>query len=443
MPKIANRIVIAVLAVLVIAGGGLVTTSAAGVLSPPTATLDPGSYVLPPPTPEPAEPGLEVPDASRTADSAWIQQALDGLDRRGLGTVSYCVTDLSGNQVAAEDGDTARIPASSWKLVTSMAVLSAYGPNQRFTTTVVSSSTGIVLVGAGDPFLTKAPPLTEGQAQIQDLANQTVTALSNAGSTTVTLGYDDSLFAGPQWNPAWPTRFAADVAPISALSVDPNGSADSNTSADAAQYFKGLLAAQGISVTSVQPEHADAGATVLASVDSLPLGQIVARVLSNSDNFGAEVLARHAAVAAGGDGSYGSVQSALTAYLQSHNLWTSGMSVSDGSGLSNTNLIPPSVFAKAVRTMYADPDLVDILVGMPVAGVDGTLSRRFDDPDEANGRGVVHAKTGTLDIGVRTLTGFAQSSTGAVMVFSFMLNGLSSDAAGVNWLDEAGAVLAS
>ena len=442
MPRIANRIVIAVLVSLVVLGGGAVAASAVGAFSPALTPLDPSSYALPLPTPVPPTPGLPAADASLAPDAARIQQGLAGLDRTGLGTVCFQVSDLTGRQVAAEDPDSARLPASSWKILTSMAVLSAYGSAHRFTTTVVSSPTGIVLVGAGDPFLTSGPAVTAGQARAQDLADLTAQALTQAGNASVTLGYDDSLFAGPQWNPAWSPSDAADVAPVSALSIDADGAADANTSSDAAQIFKAMLTAQGITVSSVRSERAAPDATVLASVDSLPLGQIVRRVLATSNNFGAEVLSRHVGVAAGGDGSISSAQSATTAYLQSQSLWADGMSVSDGSGLSSGDRVPASILASAVRMAYADPAYDDVLDGLPVAGVDGTLAYRFDDPDEAAGRGVVRAKTGTNDY-VRTLTGFAQTSSGAVVVFSFMLNDLKDDSAGVNWLDEAAAVLAA
>jgi len=442
MPKIVSRIIIAVLAGLVVLGGGTVAMSAVGVFAPAAATLDPASYVAPPPTPVPPEPGLEAPDEAIAPDSAQIQSQLDSLSRQGLGTVSYLVIDLAGEKVAGADENSGRTPASSWKVLTSMAALSAYGPDHRFTTTVVSSPTGIVLVGGGDPYLTRSSATAIGQGKIQDLVDQTVQGLKDSGLTSVTLGYDDSLFAGPQWNPVWPDDYGADVSPISALSIDPNGWASANTSADAAGIFRDLLSDQGISVTAVRSEKAAGDANVLASIDSLPLGQIVQQVISTSYNFGAEVLLRHVSVAAGGDGSPSSGASALSGYLSSQGLWADGMSVSDGSGLSNGNIVSPAILAQAVRTAYGNPLLADVLAGMPVAGVDGTLARRFDDPDEVQARGVVHAKTGTLDY-VRTLTGFAQTSSGAVVFFSFILNNLPDDSAGLNWLDEAAAVLAS
>ena len=44
----------------------------------------------------------------------------------------------------------------------------------------------------------------------------------SSGTTTVSLGYDASLFVGPQWAPGWKPVYQTegDVAPVSALEVD-------------------------------------------------------------------------------------------------------------------------------------------------------------------------------------------------------------------------------
>jgi serine-type D-Ala-D-Ala carboxypeptidase/endopeptidase (penicillin-binding protein 4) len=55
---------------------------------------------------------------------------------------------------------------------------------------------------------------------------------------------------------------------------------------------------------------------------------------------------------------------------------------------------------------------------LPVAGVDGTLNERMKD---AAITGRIHAKTGSVSH-VRTLTGFAETSGGRRLVFSFLTN---------------------
>ncbi|MCL2483053.1 MAG: D-alanyl-D-alanine carboxypeptidase/D-alanyl-D-alanine-endopeptidase [Propionibacteriaceae bacterium] len=441
MSTLPNRIVMIVLAAVLVLSGLAVGSSALGLFSGHTGALDPDSYVLPLPQASPPAPGLPPPDASLTPNSSSIEQGLNALGT-GLATVSYCVTDSTGLLLANKDMNSPRIPASAWKLLTSSAILSAYGPNHQFETKVVSSAAGIILVGGGDPYLTAGSSNAPGRAKLQDLADQTAKSLIQSGNINVTLGYDDSLFAGPQWNPAWPPDWSVDVSPVSALSVDPSGDATSNTSLAAAQKFKDLLVARNINVTSVLPQTASTSATPIASVESQPLGEIVQQVLTDSYNFGAEVLFRQVAVAAGLDGSISSAQTALTTFLRVHNLWVDGMSVSDGSGLSLSDKVPPAILVDALQKANSDSTFRAILAGLPVAGVDGTLYNRFTESDAASGRGVVHAKTGT-QTNVRTLTGYTQTSNGSIVFFSFMLNDLTNDNDGVNWLDRAGAILAS
>ena len=69
----------------------------------------------------------------------------------------------------------------------------------------------------------------------------------------------------------------------------------------------------------------------------------------------------------------------------------------------------------------AEVEFTPIVDGLPVAGESGTLKNRFDDPKEAAGRHVVHAKTGTLS-GLAGLTGYVTTADGAVLVFAELGN---------------------
>ncbi|MCL2784849.1 MAG: D-alanyl-D-alanine carboxypeptidase/D-alanyl-D-alanine-endopeptidase [Propionibacteriaceae bacterium] len=441
--KLANRIIVGGLAgVLIASGAGLGAASVGMIPAAPLDAIDPAAYVLPLPDSVDPAAGLDGVNTKATSDGDKIEKALDSLSRGGIGTVSYSVMDLTSRQLVSERGSIVGIPASSWKVITSMAVLSAYGSEHRFSTTVVASSDGIVLVGGGDPYLTEEGRFHSKQARIQDLAEECAKALLKSGKTLVTLGYDDSLFAGPGWHPDWLPVDVIDVSPVAALSVDPNGGMYSDTALSAARTFRDLLVEHGINVVQVRAERAAQGGTVLASVDSLPLGLIVQRVLETSDNYAAEVLFRHVSVGAGGDGSSDAAAKALQNYLVSKELWNDKMIVSDGSGLSLVTRVSPYVLAKAILVATQDPKLADVLKGLPVAGVDGTLKNRFNDSDEANGRGVVRAKTGTHDYDL-SLTGFVQTSSGAVLVFSFMVTNVTSVYRTQDWIDEAASAIAA
>ncbi|MDR2929382.1 MAG: D-alanyl-D-alanine carboxypeptidase/D-alanyl-D-alanine-endopeptidase [Propionibacteriaceae bacterium] len=441
--KIVSRIAVSVLGVLVLASAGVVAASTGGWWpASSTATLNPSPYLDPGPTPVPPAVAASPVNPTVAPDTAAIRQKMVALGILPGIKTAYSITDITGQVIVDHDSTVGAIPASSWKIMSSLAILSALGSDHRFTTSVVASGDEIVLVGGGDPLLTTVDHPGSGRASLQSLAEQTAKAIIASGRGTVTLGYDDSLFAPPQWHPSWPPEYAYDVAPISALSADPDGDSTTDTSKQTALAFKSQLELAGISVGDVHPARAPAAAETLASVDSLPLGQIVRHVLEVSDNFGAEVLFRQVSVADGGDGSITSAQKSLTAYLTNRGLWSGSMAVSDGSGLSLGDQATAAGLAQAIRVAWDDPKLRDVLAGLPVAGVDGTLNDRFDDADETAGRGVVHAKTGTHDT-VRSMTGFVQTRSGSVLVFSFILNDLTNHADATNWLDQAAAILAS
>ena len=117
------------------------------------------------------------------------------------------------------------MPASVTKLLTTTAALSVLGPETRFTTRVVAGGKKrIVLVGGGDPFLASKPlPAAYPEhADLRTLAAQTAAALRQQGRTSVQLGYDDSFFSEPSFNPAWPAHYLPEhvVSRVTALWVD-------------------------------------------------------------------------------------------------------------------------------------------------------------------------------------------------------------------------------
>ena len=133
---------------------------------------------------------------------------------------SGAVLDVgSGRTLFAHKRTKTYIPASTMKLLTSAAALSILGPDRTFTTKVVSGSgRQIILVGGGDPYLESKAD--KERASLADLARATAAALRKQKVRKVSLGYDDSLFSGPRWNPTWPSGYRDVVTPISALWVD-------------------------------------------------------------------------------------------------------------------------------------------------------------------------------------------------------------------------------
>ena len=315
----------------------------------------------------------------------------------------------------------------------------------------------IVLVGGGDPFLMAEPAGEDGpsypaRADIVTLAQQTAAALQQQGRTRVALGFDDSLFAAPAFNPAWPASYAVEdvVSPITALWVDQGREPDSfrrveDPSLYAAQVFAAALVAAGIEVVG-DPTYGVAGGSgrEITAVTSAPVREIVDRVLEVSDNEAAEVLAHHIGLATRGTGSFTDGVLGTMRTLRGLGVATAGIEIYDGSGLSRDNRITPEALLAVLRAAATGgPTLHAVIDALPVAGFTGSLSDRFDETfPEA--RGLVRAKTGTLT-GVSSLAGVAVDQQGHQLLFVLMADrvGKPDEIAAEDALDAAAGSLAA
>jgi D-alanyl-D-alanine carboxypeptidase/D-alanyl-D-alanine-endopeptidase (penicillin-binding protein 4) len=343
------------------------------------------------------------------------------------------------------------LPASTTKLLTSVAALDVLGPETTFATKVVQPAAGrVVLVGGGDPLLGSKPGkgLYPPRADLKTLAAGTAAALRRAGVTHVRIGFDDSLFGGPTTSPHWPAGYVPDdvVAPITALWADQGNDAAGRREPDpslaAARIFADHLRSAGIAVRGT-PRRTTAGGTTLAQVASAPLREIVQHTLETSDNDAAEVLAHHVGVKVGGGGTFDGGVAGVTATLTKLGVPTTGLRLYDGSGLSRDDRIGTATLTGVLRVAARTPQLSAVLAGLPVAGFTGSLIDRFDDTSSAPALGVVRAKTGTLT-GVNALAGTATDLDGDVMTFVIMADKVApaSTLAARKALDDAAAALA-
>jgi D-alanyl-D-alanine carboxypeptidase/D-alanyl-D-alanine-endopeptidase (penicillin-binding protein 4) len=406
---------------------------------PPSPITEP-ARVPPPaglalPAPRRAAP-VAAAATDRPVDAAAVRRAVTPLlAYRKLGRhVAVDVARLSDGKVVYRRGRGQVTPASTMKLLTSVAVLHALGPDHRFQTSVVATGRPgtLVLVGGGDPLLARTPD-TPGsypaRADLDTLAAATARSLRASGRVRVRLAYDTTLFSGPAVNPLWEPSYIPDdvVSPISALWVDEGrerpGFADRVASppAAAARVFAASLRRRGITVVGaprpgVAPP-ASAGGSVVAEVEGAPLAQVVQHVLEVSDNEGAEVLARQVAVAQGRPASFTGAAQAVRSALRAIGVSTTGDVIRDGSGLSRSNRLRPDTLLSVIRQAAGTrrPQLRSAVVDVPVAGFTGSLASRFTTGSPA-GLGLVRAKTGTLT-GVHGLAGTVTTVDGAVLAF--------------------------
>jgi serine-type D-Ala-D-Ala carboxypeptidase/endopeptidase (penicillin-binding protein 4) len=399
----------------------------------PALVLPPAGLTLPTP-PRAAPVAAAVPE--RAVDGAAVRRAVAPLLRsKKLGPhVVVEVARLSDGEIVYRHGTGPVTPASTMKMLTTVAALSALGPAHRFMTSVVATrhARRVVLVGGGDPLLARAPAPAgtyPARADLTTLARATAAALRRAGRHRIRLGYDASLFTGPAVNPRWEPSYVPDnvVSPISALWVDegrePTNPAQRSPApaAAAADLFAHALESNHLTVVgtptrAVAPPRS-AGGRSLAEVRSAPLAEIVQHVLEVSDNEGAEVLDRQVALARGEPASFAGGARAVRAVLRQLGIGTRGARIYDGSGLSRQDRLEASTMLAVIRAAAGSrhPDLRSAVANLPVAGFTGSLARRFQTGDPG-GLGTVRAKTGTLN-GVHGLAGIATSTDGAVMSF--------------------------
>ncbi|MDQ1047564.1 D-alanyl-D-alanine carboxypeptidase/D-alanyl-D-alanine-endopeptidase [Streptomyces sp. V4I2] len=365
----------------------------------------------------------------------------------GARSTAAVVDVATGKRLYGTGVDEALTPASTTKIATAVAALSALGADHRLTTRAAlePDTDELVLVGGGDPTLT-ARKDAEGWASLRTLADDTAAALKKRDINQVTLSYDTTLYAGPERHPIGVND---NLALVTALMADEARTDDSasgpaprvpDPAADATRKFAAFLEDNGIKTTSPGPSKATGRAESLATVSSPPLSALVERMLTNSDNDIAEALARQTAVATGKRADFGGAGRAIGTQLKKLGLPASGAAFKDGSGLDRDDRLTADLLT-ALLVKAGDPtrpELRPALTGLPVAGFTGTLTSRYTD----GAAGIVRAKTGTLT-GVNTLAGTVVDQDGHLLAFAFLTSNTTDPAAAQSALDRTATALAA
>lgn len=366
------------------------------------------------------------PAAKPDADAVAAAVAKPLANRVFNGEVSFLAVDPISGDVLVEHDAKARTPASTAKVLTVWAALELLGPDHRFVTTVRQQDSEITLVGGGDPYLTAKPSKRAHEnANLRTLAKKVAKKI---GREPVTLRADTSLFAGPVASSTWPDSYVPAVTrPVQSLGLspapDPFPAPEANPSGTALDAFAMELRRAGVRVKAVSKERGPAQGQVIAKVNSASLDQIGKRVLVVSDNAASEILLRHIALAAGEEPSFTGGTAGLTKTLRKHAISTDGLELHDGSGLSRENRIAPATLTGALVAASKSPRAETLVTGMPIAGLRGTLERRFGANTAVNGRGLVRAKTGSLT-GVTALAGWAVTKQGHPIAFAIIADGI-------------------
>lgn len=395
-------------------------------------------------------PALNAEEAER------LRASLDKLFSDGTyPQYSILVTGLDGNlpsikaatapaDLYAANADTARVPASTFKILTFYTLSRHADLQARLTTRVVRQGDALYLVAGGDSLLgagASDPNQVVGRAGLATLAEQTVKAIAAgdkpAGAMPIYL--DTALFTGPSVNPGWEEGdvSSGQITAIHPMALESHTVPGKSTASGPVRPEDAAVAAQqafmdalntagkdsGLSFTLAERATAPTGATEVGAVESATLFEQARHMMLESDNALAEVLGRYAAIAAGREGSAEAAQQTVRQTLTDAGVTVDNLVQADVCGLSLTDRVTARTLVQTVALLNADEHAEQLMSTFPVAGVSGTLSDRFAAANSVHARGFVRAKTGTLYT-VSSLCGVATRPDDTRLIFAIILNDL-------------------
>ena len=186
--------------------------------------------------------------------------------------------------------------------------------------------------------------------------------------------------------------------------------------------FRNLLVLEGIEFDGqIYRKQTPPWATLFYTHKSKPLHEIINDFNKDSVNIIGEAIVKTlGAKYVGTPGTWDNGSYVITKFIKDSGMGNE-IVLADGSGLSRYNRVSPKVLANVLSKAYKRSDFSDeYMSSLPVAGVDGTLKKRFR---RSAVKGRVAAKTGYLN-GVRALSGYVFTRDGDVLVFSVISNGL-------------------
>jgi N-acyl-D-amino-acid deacylase len=184
------------------------------------------------------------------------------------------------------------------------------------------------------------------------------------------------------------------------------------------------IAVDGRAVGVRWPEAPRLGTVKLGEIKSAPLRDMVTAIMKPSQNLKTDLVFNHlgeldrqAATPSWRQSEELGV-AALEKFLRAAGIPAGGTIFEEGSGLSRNNLTTTGDIAQLLRFMATHRERDAFMASLPLAGVDGSLRRRFKGtPVE----GKLQAKTGTLRYAT-SLSGYVTSPAGEKLLFSLMLN---------------------
>ena len=158
---------------------------------------------------------------------------------------------------------------------------------------------------------------------------------------------------------------------------------------------------------------------ILATHVSVPVQQVATVINKTSQNLHAELMLRLFGKLYGTEGSFAQGSRVVRQFLLYGGGEDSDFFLYDGSGLSPDDRMAPRAFTRLLAYASRQTWGPAWRETLPVAGVDGTLARRFKNSPL---KGRLWAKTGT-HVEANALSGYLTAASGKTLAFSVMVNG--------------------
>jgi D-alanyl-D-alanine carboxypeptidase/D-alanyl-D-alanine-endopeptidase (penicillin-binding protein 4) len=170
---------------------------------------------------------------------------------------------------------------------------------------------------------------------------------------------------------------------------------------------------------AVREGRVPAGAAPFATLESLPLWEVVRDINKLSNNVMArQVYLALATTVAPPPATLDKAHEAVTRWLARRRLSLPGLVIENGSGLSRDERISAGGLARLLAAADASPVREEFASSLAVAALDGTVERRFQNGTVA---GQALLKTGSLE-GVRGLAGYVIDSAGRRWIVAALVN---------------------
>lgn len=326
--------------------------------------------------------------------------------------IGMMIYDLDADSVLYACGEHQTLrPASTMKIITAISALDRLGGSYQFKTVlkrtgeVVDSTRTLMgdvyIVGGMDPRLGR----DDLAAFAESLKKQGIDTIRGNLCMDRSMKNSDLLGEGWCWDDDNPV-----LSPLVYKRKNQLG-----------EQFMDVLKKEGIIVTDSIINRKSPSDAKEICMRSHSIDQILMRMMKESDNLYAESMFYNMAATKSKPATAKVAADIEKALIRKIGLNPERYRIADGSGLSLYNYVTAELEVMMLRYAYRNNNIFNHLyMTLPVAGEDGTLSKRMRGSCAA---GNVHAKTGSVS-GISSLAGYATAPDGHRLAFCIINQGI-------------------